>query len=143
MVPTTSPGWRYPLRRVLGPVVLLWNGDGVVPPPPPRKDRTKLTIMGWRWGTALSGKDMGLVEVKVLWNGDGVSPQPLNRHTPVKTCITRAVIKKLTKIFVIVGRFIDLDGSQIDNDAKILLQNLKNITVRWYYLVLRWHLEIN
>ena len=44
------------------------------------------------------------------------------------TCRTQELIN----IFVIVGRFIDLDGSRIDNDAKTLLHNLKNITVRWH-----------
>ena len=79
----------YSPGKDMGPVEVLWDGDGVLP-----------------------GKDMGPVEV--LWDGDGVlpwkghgisgsimgwrwckppPPPPLNRHTHVKTtsrCTTYA-----------------------------------------------------
>ena len=52
---TPHLGLGYPPRKDMGPVEVLWDGDGVNPP---------------------SRKDMGTVEV--LWDGDGVAP-PLPR----------------------------------------------------------------
>ena len=48
------------------------SGTGV--PPPPQRDGTCGSIMGWRWNTS-PGKDMEPMEV--LWDGDRVTP---NRH---------------------------------------------------------------
>ena len=66
-VPSTWDWGTPPPRKDMGPVEVLWDGDGV----PPKRIWDQWKYYGKEMGTP-SRKDMGPVEV--LWDGDGVPP---------------------------------------------------------------------
>ena len=85
----------------MGPVKVLWNGDGVLPPP--GKDMGPCgSIMGWRWGTPSPGKDMGPCGSIMGWRWG--TPSPWKGHGTggmahfVQRCTQHSEVKDLRNV---------------------------------------------